>query len=129
MTTESRQWNDLYWRRKNKNAFRKEFISFDKSTFINCIQSIMIKSFGKLFLLKENDSYKHFLWEIIMAYYNTNLSYMLGQFEAISMLEEKKKSSTSEDCLKHKRLLRRDIYLNYQLRLILEDIRYILNWY
>ena len=64
-----------------------------------------------------------------MAYYNTKLSDMLGQFEAISMLEEKKKASTSEDCLEHKRLLRRDIYLNYQLRLTLEDIRYILNWY
>lgn len=40
--------------RKNKYAFEKESISFDKSTFINFIQSMVIKSFGKN-VLKEND--------------------------------------------------------------------------
>ena len=58
--------------RKNKYAFEKESISFDKSTFINFIQSIVIKSFGEN-VLKENDSYEHCLWEIIMGYYNTRL--------------------------------------------------------
>ena len=46
--------------RKNKYAFEKESISFDKSTFINFIQSIVIKSFGEN-VLKENDSYEHCL--------------------------------------------------------------------
>ena len=36
-------------------------------------------------------------------------------------------TNTSEDFLEHKEFLKIDIYLNYLLRLILEDTRYILN--
>lgn len=51
---------------------------------------------------------------------------MLGQFETMSTLGEKC-TNTSEDFLERKEFLKSDIYLNYLLRLILEDTRYILN--